>query len=69
MEQRVRSIGMNEKKRALLLCIISVIGGMAWFIADLTEYGLSMRILGGPVLALGIVGIPSLVQYVKYGKK
>ncbi len=60
---------MNEKKRALLLCIISIIGGMAWFIADITEYGLSMRILGGPVLVLGVLVIPSLVQYVRYGKK
>lgn len=60
---------MDTKKRALYLCVLSFIGGIAWFIADVTERGLTIGTFGGPVLVLGIIGIPSLVDYIKASKK
>ena len=60
---------MNTKKKTLILFIISLIGAAAWFIADYSERGLTAGTFGGVVLIFGIVGIPSLVDYLRLKNK
>ncbi len=59
---------MSTVNRSIVICILSVVGALLWFIADYTERGLTVGVFGGPVLVVGLVGVPSFLDYLKAKK-
>lgn|GEM_PF-6631724 len=59
---------MGSKRRALTIFILSVIGSAALLILDISEQGFTVGDIAGPVLIMGLAGIPGILEYIKLSK-
>ncbi len=60
---------MNTRKREWILLVLSMIGGILWYVIDTLERGYHISNFGGPVFVIGTIGVPSVISIVKDHKK
>jgi hypothetical protein len=59
---------MKSRTRDIFLLVLSVVASIAWLMIDYFERGFHISIFGGPVIVLGMIGLPSFIDLMKKKK-